>query len=122
MTSNSIYLALFESSTMLGYIRSLQASQQVKAAQTIAATPATRPAVKPLDQQITELMRSLPPAVRDRPWALQDIVNRLDGRYRQRPHAQGVGQALRRLGWTRIRPEDAAGQGRRLWVPPRSIE
>ena len=81
---------------MLGYVRSLQADQQAKAAQTIAATPATPKVVKGLDQQITELMRSLPPAVRDRPWALQDLVNRLEGRYRQRPHAQGVGQALRR--------------------------
>ena len=104
---------------MLGYIRSLQAYQQATAAQTTAPPSATRPAVKPLDQQITEMMRSLPPALRDRPWALQDIVNRLEGRYRQRPHAQGVGQALRRLGWSRIRPEDAAGQGRRLWLPPK---
>ncbi len=107
---------------MLGYIRSLQdqttADQQAKAAQTIAATRATPRAVKGLNQQIIELMRSLPPAVRDRPWAIEDLVNRLEGRYRQRPHAQGVGQALRRLGWVRIRPEDAAGQGRRLWVPP----
>jgi len=62
-------------------------------------------------------MHSLPPTIRDRPWAIQDIVNRLEGRYRQHPHAQGVGQALRRLGWTRIRPEDTNGQGRRLWLP-----
>ena len=74
---------------------------------------------KKLEKQITELMRSLPPTVRDRPWQLQDIVNRLEGRYRQRPHAQGVGQALRRLGWSRIRPEDAAGEGRRLWLSPK---
>jgi hypothetical protein len=108
---------------MLGYIRSLQrlvlADQQARAEQTIAATPTTRKPVKPIDQQITELMRSLPPTVRDRPWQLQDIVNRLEGRYRQRPHAQGVGQALRRLGWSRIRPEDAAGEGRRLWLSPK---
>jgi hypothetical protein len=105
---------------MLGYIRSLQAYQQATAAQTTAPDPTTRKTVKGLDQQIAELMRSLPPSVRDRPWQLQAIVNRLEGRYRQRPHAQGVGQALRRLGWVRIRPEDASGEGRRLWVPPKA--
>ena len=108
---------------MLGYIRSLQrlvlADQQAKAAQTTAPRPGTHSAFKPLDQQIAELMRALPPTVRDRPWQLQDIVNRLEGRYRQRPHTQGVGLALRRLGWSRIRPENASGQGRRLWVPPK---
>ncbi len=84
-----------------------------------AANPATAKTVKPLDQQIVELMRSLPPTLRDRPWSIQELVNRLEGRYRQRPHAQGVGQALRRLGWSRIRPGDANGGERRMWVPPR---
>ncbi len=103
---------------MRGYILSLQAGQLA----TAAPAPATPKTVKPLDQQIVELMRSLPPAVRDRPWAILDLVNRLEGRYRQRPHAQGVGQALRRLGWVRTRPEGASGQSARLWVPPGSVQ
>ncbi|MFA6444012.1 MAG: hypothetical protein WCV99_16880, partial [Sterolibacterium sp.] len=81
---------------MLGYIRSLE---QLTIADHTATTPTTATtttaakAVKSLDQQIVELMRSLPPAMLDRPWALLDLVNRLEGRYRQRPHSQGVGQA-----------------------------
>ena len=107
---------------MLAYLQQLQrqtqAIQQEKEGSATAESPGNSPTFKPLDQQIVELLRSLPPTLRDRPWAIQDLVNRLEGRYRQRPHAQGVGQALRRLGWTRIRPEDVTGQGHRLWVPP----
>lgn len=88
------------------------------AEKSVAAKQAATKMVKPLDQQIVELMRSLPPALRDRPWSIQDLVNRLEGRFRQRPHSQGVGQALRRLGWCRIRPGDASGGERRMWLPP----
>ena len=106
---------------MRGYILSLQrqtqADQEARAAQ-IAATMPRATTEKPLAQQIVEVMRSLPPAVRDRPWSIQDVVNRLEGKTKARPHAQAVGQALRRLGWSRVRPFDASGQGRRMWLPP----
>lgn len=105
---------------MRAYIQSLQRqveADNAAAAKQSAASPANTKSVKSLDQQITELMRSLPPALRERPWSIQDLVNRLEGRYRQHPHAQGVGQALRRLGWTRIRPGDANGGERRMWLP-----
>lgn len=109
---------------MLGYILALQRQQaQADLAKCGAVKP--QPAVKavpPLTDQIRELMNGLPAAVRARPWAILDIVNRLEGRYRQRPHAQGVGQALRRLGWVRTRPEGASGQSARLWVPPDLVQ
>ena len=72
--------------------------------------------VKPLTLQIEELMRSLPPALRNRSWAMEDLVGRLQGRYRDRPHAAGVGQALRALGWVRVRDWSTWGGGRRVWL------
>jgi transposase len=105
---------------VLGYILSLQrqtqADQEARAAQ--AAKSAWATVAKPLDQQIVQLMRSLPPAVRDRPWSISELVARLEGKVKTRPPAQAVGQALRRLGWSRVRPFDSSGQGQRLWVPP----
>lgn len=105
---------------MKAYILSLQreveAQQAAKAErERQAATP-----VKPLDQQIIELMNSLPPVQRDRPWPISEVVEKLEGKYRQRPHAQGVGQVLRRLGWKRIRPSGNGGD-RRVWLPPNEI-
>lgn len=105
---------------MRAYIQSLQ--RQLECANSAAEKSAAAKTVKSLDQQIVELMRSLPPTLRDRPWSIEDLVNRLEGRYRQRPHAQGVGQTLRRLGWMRIRPGDANGGERRLWVPPLQVQ
>ena len=73
--------------------------------------------VKPLDAQITELMRSLPPQLRNRPWSMPELVQRLTGKYRDRPHAQQVGEALRRLGWRRERRWEKGFDGARVWVP-----
>jgi hypothetical protein len=70
---------------------------------------------KPLTEQITELMASLPPAQRDRPWSMEELVARLKGRYNMRPHAMHVGQALRQLGWTTVRQWSVQGAGRRVW-------
>ena len=53
-------------------------------------------AYKPLTEQITELMQSLPYALKNKPWSMQELVSRLDGKYRDRPHAQLVGIALSR--------------------------
>lgn len=75
---------------------------------------------QPLAEQIEVLMRSLPPAQRDRPWSMEDLLARLNGRYHARPSAGDVGIALRRLGWTRIRDWSTDGGGRRIWErPPR---
>lgn len=70
----------------------------------------------PLTEQIEALMRSLPPAQRNRPWTMEELVARLHGRYNARPCAGSVGVALRRLGWTRIRDWSKDGGGRRVWA------
>ena len=70
----------------------------------------------PLTEQIEALMRSLPPAQRNRPWTMEELVSRLHGRYNARPCAGSVGVALRRLGWTRIRDWSKDGEGRRNWI------
>lgn len=69
----------------------------------------------PLTDQIEALMRSLPPAQRNRPWTMEELVARLHGRYNARPCAGSVGVALRRLGWTRIRDWSQDGGGCRVW-------
>ena len=71
---------------------------------------------KPLTEQIEELMRSLSPAQRNRPWSMDDLLVRLQGRYSARPHAMNVGQALRAMGWTQKRDWTRDGGGRRVWL------
>lgn len=71
---------------------------------------------KPLDIQITELMASLPPAQRHRKWSMAELVSRLEGRYRDNPHPQMIGETLRRLGWSTMRDYSNAGGGRRYWL------
>ena len=73
---------------------------------------------KPLTEQITELMQSLPPAMRDRPWTMSELTSRLQGKYRARPHPQMVGMALRTLGWRRVRSYGRGFDGARVWLPP----
>jgi hypothetical protein len=73
--------------------------------------------VKPLQQQITELMRSLPPQQRDRAWSMAELVQRLEGKYRARPHSQEVGQALQKLGWLKERRWARGWDGARVWLP-----
>ena len=73
---------------------------------------------KPLTEQIEELMRTLPPQLRVRPWSMAELVVRLQGKYRDRPHTQHVGIALKQLGWTRIRLYGKGYDGARLWLPP----
>jgi len=70
---------------------------------------------KPPTEQIEELMASLPPAVRDRPWTMAELTNRLQGKYRDRPHPQMVGMALRALGWRRVRLYGKGFDGARVW-------
>lgn len=69
----------------------------------------------PLRDQISDLMASLAPAQRDRPWSMEELVIRLRGRFRERPHPMHVGQALRALGWTQKRDWSQNGGGRRYW-------
>lgn len=71
----------------------------------------------PLTDQIEALMRSLPPAQRNRPFSMEELVLRLQGRYSAGPHPMNIGLALRRLKWRRERRYGEA-DGRRLWYPP----
>ena len=73
---------------------------------------------KPLTQQIEELMQSIQPQMLNRPWTMAELVLRLSGKYRDRPHAQNVGDALRRTGWKSIRQWGKGYNGVRLWIPP----
>jgi len=75
---------------------------------------------KPLTDQISELMRTVPPQLRNRPWSMAELVARLDGKYRDRPHAQHVGEALVRLGWKRVRIYHDGAEGHRVWLPQRT--
>jgi hypothetical protein len=69
----------------------------------------------PLTDQVETLMRSLPPAQRNRYWSMEELTARLQGRYSARPCAGKVGQALRQLGWTKHRDWSQYGGGRRIW-------
>ena len=77
---------------------------------------------KPLTQQIEELMRTLSPAQRDRPWTMDELVARLRGRYRVKPHPMRIGEALRALGFISRRDWSRDGAGRRNWLLPAHIE
>ena len=83
-----------------------------------AKTPGADPRVlcdTPPVSQIESLMRSLPPVQRDRPWSMDELVARLQGRYSTRPHPMNVGNALRALGWVQKRDWSREGGGRRYW-------
>ena len=73
---------------------------------------------QPLKEQITELMHTLPPQLLNRPWSMSELILRLNGKYRDRPHAKQVGEALKVLGWRRVRYWCKGYDGVRLWIPP----
>ncbi len=72
-------------------------------AQAVKLLNTERARVKPLTEQIEALMNSLQTALRDRPWSMVELVSRLQGKYRSRPHPQNVGEAMRILGWKQRR-------------------
>ena len=94
--------------------RLLQLAQEVSALEKLARLKRERP----LDEQITTFMRSLPLAQRVRPWSMADLLPHLSGKFRALPHAKEVGQALRRLGWIRERRYRDGYDGARVWIPP----
>ncbi len=61
-------------------------------------------------------MNSLSPAQRRRPFTMDELVARLQGRYSARPHPMNVGQALRALGYLQKRDWTRDGGGRRVWL------
>lgn len=106
---------------MIPYLR-LKIERLKEEAETIASKqkPTLR-TVKPLDTQITDLMATLAPYQRDRRWSMAELVARLEGRYRDNPHPQMIGEALRRLGWSTVRDWTNSGGGRRYWIPSPSL-
>ena len=54
----------------------------------------------------------------NRSWSMGDLVNRLEGKHRERPHAAKVAKALRALGWVRLMDWTISGDGSRVWVAP----
>jgi len=112
---------------MKGYLASLRAasdkenlSREEAKAQTQGADPRVL-CDTPLTEQIEALMRTLPPVQRDRPWSMEALCLRLNGKFSASPHPMYVGQALRALGWTQRRDwtRDGGG-GRRMWLRPNS--
>lgn len=98
------------------YVRTLCYSEQRTEPVPTPAPPVNEP--KTLDAQIVELMATLPPQLRDRPWTMAELVQRLSGKYRARPHGQQVGQALLRLGWRKERRWERGYDGARVWLQP----
>jgi len=103
------------------YIENLRAvsdEANVRREKVRAKTPGGDPRVlcdTPLTDQVEALTRSLPPVQRDRPWSMDELVARLQGRYSAHPHPMKVGQALRVLGWVQRRDWTHDGGGRRYW-------
>lgn len=92
---------------MESYIDKIRASaaaeqDRVKASKLDTAGDTRLVRDKPLTQQIEELMRSLPPAERQRRWTMAEFVARLSGRYNVNPHPMQVGAALRGSGWRQV--------------------
>ena len=110
---------------MISYIDQLKAETESanlrsEEAKLISRSPDSRVLCDvPLTDQIEALMRSLSPAQRNRPWSMDELVARLQGRYSDRPHAMNVGQALRAMGWVTRRDWSVQGAGRRVWLQDR---
>lgn len=73
---------------------------------------------KPLIEQINDLMKTTPSHLLNRPWSMAELIARLEGKYRERPHPQHVGQALRLIGWQYRRYWGNGWNGVRVWLPP----
>jgi hypothetical protein len=108
------------SAHLKNYIDNLRQEADLKNEISSARLSKSNPkAYVPLKDQITELMSSLPYALQNKPWSMQELTQRLNGKYRDRPHPQMIGIALRQLGWTRKRLWSIDYQGVRLWIPPK---
>lgn len=76
-------------------------------------------AYQPLPDQICNWWADVPPALRNREFQLEEISLHLRGRYRSRPAARDVGNALRKLHWSYRRDYRGTATGHRLWRPPK---
>lgn len=94
-----------------------QAAQQ--AAQQAEDVREWRERLTPIDVRLARTLDSIPAEVRQQGISLPSLVPLLKGRYRERPRAGDIGDALRRMGWTRTRKWRCEAEGfRALWYPP----
>jgi hypothetical protein len=86
----------------------------------ITPQPTQPPRYVAIEDQICDWFKILPPAQRQRPFSLAEIVAvaHLRGRYRDKPHPMNVGAALRKLNFRSGRDWSAGGRGTRVWFPP----
>lgn len=82
-----------------------------------AAKQEIQPTVKPLEQQLIELIRTFNREQLSRGWHISEFVLRCKGVHAPHPHPQKVAEILTRLNWRKRRVYDAAKgiQGVRLW-------
>lgn len=96
---------------MLTYMEQLRRQSDNKK----PVTKTTKEEYTPLEEQITLLMSTLPLSMQQRNWSMSDLMGRLHGKFRAKPHAMKVAEALRKLGWTCRRDYSRAGGGARVW-------
>lgn len=86
-------------------------------------TPSSQPASQipcpPVDyKQLIQLwFDKEPPALRNRKYSMTEFVMRFAGRFRPKPAARLIAEALRELGWTEHRDWTRDGRNRRYWLP-----
>ncbi len=87
----------------------------------ILSSSPTQPQRQPIDtyeQQITAWFNRLPPEARKAPRTMEELIRLLVGRTPgMNAHAGDVSRVLVKMGWTRRRIWDTAGEGRRIWFP-----
>ena len=79
-----------------------------------------QPIVKPLEQQLIELLRKLTKEQLSRGWHISEFTLRLKGTFAEHPHPQMVAEILIRLNWQNRRVYNTALDinGERLWFAP----
>lgn len=100
------------------YITKLKTYSEQKVKAKIISATNTNKTYTPLVQQISALVNSLPSNLVNRPWSMSEFVSRLEGKYKARPHPQKVAEALKILGWKRVRFWRKGYDGVRLWFLP----
>ena len=100
------------------YITKLKAHANQKVGTESSFSDKTKPPYIPLTQQVQDLAKSMPSKMFHRPWSMEELVIRLSGKYRERPHPQKISIALRLLNWKRLRYWKNGYGGIRVWVPP----
>ena len=91
--------------------------EQSKTIETFTTKPTKENYVSLIDQ-INQLMQTLPPNMQQRDWSMSDLLTRLEGKFKDRPSAMKVAEALRILGWSRHRDHSLKGGGGRFWRRP----